>query len=116
MKSALKKGGPTPYDASGLMGLLGQSLGGNPTTTPSNPIILWGQDKKMQPYLGANPNKDIEDEYIQNLQQQMHFLDLELKILKDKVAEDEKNSGIGSLFNDDKNSHQHIALLRVKYQ
>ena len=45
----------------------------------------------------------------------MHFMDLELKILKEKVVEDEKNSGIGSLFNDDKNSHQHIALLKVKY-
>ena len=35
----------------------------------------------------------------------MHFMDLELKILKEKVVEDEKNSGIGSLFNDEKNSH-----------
>jgi hypothetical protein len=45
MKSALKKGGPAakiPYDATNLMGLLGQSLGGTPTTTPSNPIMLRG--------------------------------------------------------------------------
>ena len=45
----------------------------------------------------------------------MHFMDLELKILKEKVVEDEKNTGIGSLFNDEKNSHQHISLLKEKY-
>lgn len=116
MKSAMKKSGSTaPYDATNLMGLLGQSLGGTPTTTPSNPIMLRGQDKKMHPYLGQNPNTNIEDEYIHNLQQQMHFMDLELRILKEKVVEDEKNSGIGSLFNDEKNQHQHIAELKVKY-
>ena len=43
-------------------------------------------------------------------------MDLELRILKEKVVEDEKNSGIGSLFNDEKNQHQHIAELKVKYQ
>jgi len=43
-------------------------------------------------------------------------MDLELKILKEKVVEDEGNSGIGSLFDDEKSSHQHIALLKEKYQ
>lgn len=42
-------------------------------------------------------------------------MDLELKILKEKVIEDEKNSGIGSLYDDDKTSHQHIQLLKTKY-
>ena len=45
----------------------------------------------------------------------MHFMDLELKILKEKVVEDEKNSGIGSLFNDNKNKHEHINDLKTKY-
>jgi hypothetical protein len=57
----------------------------------------------------------IEDEYIGNLQQQVHFMELELKILKEKVVDDEKNSGIGSLFDDEKTSHQHISLLKTKY-
>ena len=35
-------------------------------------------------------------------------MELEMKILKEKVMEDEKNSGIGSLYDDDKTSHQHI--------
>ena len=42
-------------------------------------------------------------------------MELELKILKEKVIEDEKNSGIGSLFDDEKTSHQHIQLLKEKY-
>ena len=35
-------------------------------------------------------------------------MDLELKILKEKVVDDEKKSGIGSLFDDEKSSGQHI--------
>ncbi len=75
-----------------------------------------GQDKAREQTLGMNPNQAIEDEYISNLQQQMHFMDLELKILKEKVVEDEKKSGIGSLFDDEKSSFQHISLLKSKYQ
>lgn len=69
----------------------------------------------MNPTLGGNPNHSVEDEYISNLQQQVHFMDLELKILKEKVVDDEKKSGIGSLFDDEKTSHQHINLLKTKY-
>lgn len=36
---------------------------------------------------GANPNSQIEDEYIHNLQQQIYFLELETKLLKDKEKE-----------------------------
>jgi hypothetical protein len=43
-------------------------------------------------------------------------MELELKILKEKVVDDEKNSGIGSLFNDEKSSFQHINLVKEKYQ
>jgi len=35
-------------------------------------------------------------------------MELELKILREKVRDDEQNSGIGSLFDDEKSSHQHI--------
>ena len=76
-----------------------------------------GQDRKRSdpPPIGLNPNASVEDEYIGNLQQQIHFMELELKILREKVTEDEKKSGIGSLYDDDKTSHQHIQLLKVKY-
>lgn len=42
-------------------------------------------------------------------------MELELKILKEKVVEDEKKSGIGSLFDDEISSFQHISLLKQKY-
>ena len=48
---------------------------------------------------------DATDEYIINLQQQIHFMALELNILREKVIEDEQKSGIGSLYDDDKTSH-----------
>ena len=65
-----------------------------------------GQDKTMQPSLGQNPNDpEDNDEYIVNLQQQIHFMELEMRILKEKVMEDEKKAGIGSLYDDDKTSH-----------
>ena len=51
-----------------------------------------GQDKERSKALGENPNQSAEDEYIMNLQQQIHFMELELKILKEKVIEDEKYS------------------------
>ena len=76
-----------------------------------------GQEKKQQNpgQLGTNPNVDPMDDYIVNLQQQIHFMELELKILREKVIEDEQKSGIGNLYDDDKTSHQHITLLKTKY-
>lgn len=70
--------------------------------------------------MGNNPNTsqpaNTEEDYILNLQQQIHFMELELKILKEKVIEDEKKSGIGSLYDDDKTSLQHIYMLKQKYR
>lgn len=89
---------------------------GNNGFTSTVPMNFHGQDKQSKAYLGSNPNGNVDDEYISNLQQQIHFMELELKILKEKVVEDEKKSGIGSLFDDEKSSFQHISLLKQKYQ
>ena len=53
--------------------------------------------------LGHNPNTiaSNQDEMVLNLQQQIHLMDLEMKILKEKVNEDGQNDGIGNLFNDE---------------
>ena len=64
----------------------------------------------------SDEEKDLEETYTENLQQQIYFMELELKILKEKVIEDEKNSGIGGLFDDEKTSHEHITLLKTKYR
>lgn len=92
---------------------LGASFGATHQSTV--PMQFHGQDAKSKSALGHNPNQSVEDEYISNLQQQIHFMELELKILKEKVVEDEKKSGIGSLFDDEKSSFQHISLLKQKY-
>ena len=34
--------------------------------------------------LGMNPNMDFEDEYIENLLKQIHFMNMECKLLKEK--------------------------------
>jgi hypothetical protein len=95
-----------------IVGVAGKALGGRPTKTSTHPITLRGQDKKMQPVIGMNPNNNIEDEYIHNLQQQMHFMELEIKLLKDKVIEDDETSGIGSLFNDESYSKMRSEYLQ----
>jgi len=76
---------------------------------------FYGQDKPKSNALGGHPS-NVEEELIENLQQQSHFMELELKILKEKVIDDESKSGIGAMFDDDKTSHQHIQLLKVKYR
>lgn len=98
-----------------VAGASGTGIFNNSNYKSTNTVQFRGQDKTRENTLGANPNSSIEDEYIGNLQQQVHFMELELKILKEKVVEDEKKSGIGSLFDDEKNSHQHINLLKTKY-
>ena len=42
-------------------------------------------------------------------------MELELKILKEKVKEDEQDTGIGGMFDDEKTSHEHVTLLKTKY-
>jgi hypothetical protein len=87
-----------------LAGGTGMNLGATSMYQSTVPMNFRGQDKSRDPALGTNPNVNVEDEYISNLQQQIHFMELELKILKEKVVEDEKKSGIGSLFDDEKSS------------
>ena len=99
--------------AQATMPLGGSQIFNNPNYKSTNTVQFRGQDRNRDAALGSNPNQmGIEDEYIGNLQQQVHFMELELKILKEKVVDDEKNSGIGSLFDDEKTSHQHISLLK----
>ena len=98
----------------------GASMAGSamfmPGSTNTVPMQFRGQERKKAGQLGTNPNTGIEDEYIHNLQQQIHFMELEMRIMKEKVVEDERKAGIGSLFDDEKTSWQHIAQMKQKYQ
>jgi len=46
----------------------------------------------------AAEKKSTEDEYVQNLQQQAHFMELEIKLLKEKQDEEEKGGGFSISF------------------
>lgn len=41
---------------------------------------------------GLNPNLNIEDEYIENLLKQIHFMNMEIKLLKEKQQQSDGNS------------------------
>jgi hypothetical protein len=57
----------------------------------------------------------VGDEYIENLQQQIHFMELELKLLKQKQEEEEKSGGTAGLFLDEQTTQQHLLLLKDKH-
>lgn len=42
--------------------------------------------------MGLNPNLNIEDEYIENLLKQIHFMNMEIKLLKEKQSLSEGNA------------------------
>lgn len=58
----------------------------------------------------------LEEEYIENLQQQIHFMELELKLLQQKQEEADKTGGVGGLFIDEKSTTEHLGQMRDKYQ
>jgi len=69
----------------------------NPDTKSSlaytNSILRKDPSKVNTEGIGLNPNLNVEDEYIENLQKQIHFMDLEIKLLKEKQAQDEALGG-----------------------
>lgn len=42
--------------------------------------------------LGLNPNLNIEDEYVENLLKQIHFMNMEIKLLKEKQSQSDNNA------------------------
>jgi hypothetical protein len=59
----------------------------------SNSIVRKDPSKINTEGLGMNPNLTVEDEYIQNLVKQIHFMDLEIKLMKEKQTQDEALGG-----------------------
>jgi len=60
-------------------------------------------------------NKNVENEFIENLKKQIYFMEMELKLMKEREAEINKSGGFTQLFNDDKDPTQHIQQLKSKY-
>ena len=51
--------------------------------------------------MGMNPNLNLEDEYIENLLKQIHFMNLEIKLIKEKQQNSDSNA-LWSLINKSK--------------
>lgn len=60
---------------------------------------------------------NLEDEYISNLQKQIYYLELEMKLMKDKEIETKnKVGGYEILFRDGVPLNEHFLALKTKYK
>ena len=64
---------------------------------------------------GNEETKQIENEFIDNLKKQIYFMEMELKLMKEREHEIQKSGGFTQLFNDERDSTQHIMQLKSKY-
>ena len=74
-------------------------------------VTLWknrdSQKRNILPSKSAN-NKNleesskIENDFIDNLKKQIYFMEMELKLMKEREREIAKSGGFTQLFNDDK--------------
>ena len=60
-------------------------------------------------------SKKVENDFIDNLKKQIYFMEMELKLMKEREREIAKSGGFTQLFNDDKDPSIHIQQLKVKY-
>ena len=70
---------------------------------------------KIKSYQNLEESKKIENDFIDNLKKQIYFMEMELKLMKEREREIAKSGGFTQLFNDDKDPSIHIQQLKVKY-
>ena len=73
-------------------------------TNPSNP----SSNKNLK-------SSEVESEFISNLKKQIYFMEMELKLMKEREREINKSGGFTQLFNDDRDPSIHIQQLKTKY-
>ena len=87
-------------------------------------VTLWknrdSQKRNILPSKSTNNKKleessKIENDFIDNLKKQIYFMEMELKLMKEREREIAKSGGFTQLFNDDKDPSIHIQQLKVKY-
>ena len=93
-------------------------------------VTMWknrdaANDKKSKKTYSSLKNKPsaqkieesskIESDFIENLKKQIYFMEMELKLMKEREREIAKSGGFTQLFNDDKDPSNHIQQLKVKY-
>ena len=70
---------------------------------------------KTKSHQKLEESKKIENDFIDNLKKQIYFMEMELKLMKEREREIAKSGGFTQLFNDDKDPSIHIQQLKVKY-
>ena len=87
-------------------------------------VTLWKNRDIVNPEKNKNSSKakykqeeskKIESDFIDNLKKQIYFMEMELKLMKEREREIAKSGGFTQLFNDDKDPSIHIQQLKVKY-
>ena len=81
----------------------------NPSKKTSNLPSKSKSNQKME------ESSKIENDFIDNLKKQIYFMEMELKLMKEREREIAKSGGFTQLFNDDKDPSIHIQQLKVKY-
>jgi hypothetical protein len=57
-------------------------------------VTLWKSKHSSGP-TSTNEGRQIENDYIENLKKQIYFMEMEMKLMKEKEREVEKSGGIG---------------------
>ena len=60
-------------------------------------------------------SSNVESEFISNLKKQIYFMEMELKLMKEREREISKSGGFTQLFNDDRDPSIHIQQMKTKY-
>jgi DNA repair exonuclease SbcCD ATPase subunit len=83
-------------------------------------VTLWKNRDTSQGISQNQPkkkedSKQVENEFIENLKKQIYFMEMELKLMKERENEIAKSGGFTQLFNDERDPSQHIQQLKTKY-
>ena len=71
---------------------------------------------KVTPSQNQNiQSSNIESDFISNLKKQIYFMEMELKLMKEREREINKSGGFTQLFNDDRDPSIHIQQMKTKY-
>lgn len=93
-----------------------KSVGVSQMSTKTKPITSSSDFSKHLKGLQQRAEENVEDEYITNLQQQIAYMELELKLLKEKEIEAKESvSQIDKFFNDGVPLNENILALKNQY-
>ena len=74
----------------------------NYSTAPQVPNQNTTSLPVIKPRKGLEESKQIESEFIENLKKQIYFMEMELKLMKEREHEIQKSGGFTQLFNDER--------------